>query len=50
MLQEKHSGANSCVLWLHRLVQAGLKADAEGDDFELIQELIEPPKQLGRGE
>eukprot|EP00438_Fugacium_kawagutii_P023969 Skav206659 [mRNA] locus=scaffold1933:595757:599793:+ [translate_table: standard] len=28
-------------------VSAGLKADEEGDDFELIQELIDPPKQLG---
>lgn len=30
-----------------RFVSAGLKADEEGDDFELIQELIDPPKQLG---
>jgi hypothetical protein len=29
------------------LVGAGLKADGEGDDFALIKELIDPPKQLG---
>ena len=28
-----------------RLVDAGLKVDEEGDDWLLIQELIEPPKK-----